>query len=120
MQTIPRGLLITRRLIKFIFCAVGGAGFPVILGVLLTPLVGIGVGLVLWIIAIGVGVKPTDGYGRVWAGECPHCRRAMWVSMTALPAFDCPTCKRRVVLENGRFVAIFPEPPQPSASSSSD
>jgi hypothetical protein len=80
--------------------------FAVVFGLLLGAVHPI-LGLMAAMGAIGVawGVRKRRG---LWSGLCPYC--AQEVSIThgsgGVNAFDCPICKRRILLKDGRFQIV--------------
>jgi hypothetical protein len=89
------------RIAKALFCLLGIAlAFPLALSHPIPALLGLAViGL-----ALATGARR---YG-VWHGECPHCRRELWVpaQRRGPQEFDCRLCFNRILLKSGRFVAL--------------
>lgn len=61
------------------------------------PILGIMAGL--FIIACGGNMRRRLG---LWTGDCPHCSQTVSVG-EAIAAFDCPICKRRILVKDGEF-----------------
>lgn len=59
-------------------------------------------GLLIGICGVGLALA-MPRYGR-WTGNCPHCDRTIYVPEAG--PFNCPACERRVILEDGVFVAV--------------
>ena len=72
------------------------------------PVLGIEIGLGLELASIAIAAA--SGWARygIWSGCCPHCQRNINIhSGTDRPhPFDCPICKRRVLLEEEIFAAL--------------
>jgi hypothetical protein len=81
---------------------VGGATVGLLIAAFSHPLIGAAAGLLVMI-----GAMVPRGYG-LWTGRCPHCARPVVIpaGRGQLKPFNCPICTKRVLLENGHFVAV--------------
>jgi hypothetical protein len=78
----------------------GGAFLGMIVAVYAHPIAGLVAGILVFMLALASGIRK---YG-IWKGRCPHCERP--VVAAAQPAFNCPICTKRIVVENQTFAAV--------------
>ncbi|MEH2482041.1 endogenous inhibitor of DNA gyrase (YacG/DUF329 family) [Nitrobacteraceae bacterium AZCC 2146] len=78
----------------------GGAFLGMVVAIYGHPIAGLVAGLLVFMLALASGIRK---YG-IWKGRCPHCERP--VVAAAQPAFNCPICTKRIVIENQTFAAV--------------
>lgn len=64
-------------------------------------------GPILFVVGIVIAIwqTQTEKPPPVFTGPCPVCTSSIWVP-TTIAAFDCPLCRKRILVRNQQFVFI--------------